>query len=135
MLEFRKERQAKKALLKANLETIERLQVEIAARSEEINQLEQFEGCPAVRYLCYCHTYSLCSLIVLNIIHLYIFVIHAKLLQYCSSARQVRSQIAQEVASSLAMKIKASPICCRVKYAHTNLSNRFPSQSLLIYPT
>ena len=42
VLEFRKERQAKKALLKANLETIERLQGEIAARSEEINQLEQF---------------------------------------------------------------------------------------------
>ena len=42
VLEFRKERQAKKELLKANLETIEQLQREIAARSEEINQLEQF---------------------------------------------------------------------------------------------
>ena len=42
VLEFRKERQSKKELLKANLETIERLQREIAARSEEINQLEQF---------------------------------------------------------------------------------------------
>ena len=42
VLDFRRERLTKKELLKANLETIERLQREIAARSEEVNQLEQF---------------------------------------------------------------------------------------------
>ena len=42
VLEFRKERMSKKELLKENLETIEGLQGEIATRSEEINQLEQF---------------------------------------------------------------------------------------------
>jgi hypothetical protein len=38
----RRDRQKKKAMLKANLESIERLQTDIAARSEKINTLEQF---------------------------------------------------------------------------------------------